>query len=85
MFGWFRRITLPVHKPATKWMVKPADWREGSYGMTAFYEDLPDNCYDCGAKTEETLSNPLMIEGSIQYMKRTRFCPKGCGRTDWFA
>lgn len=83
MFNWFKP-RLPIHSPATGWMVKPADWK-GRHGVTAFWEDLPDKCYDCGAKTEEELSDPLMIEGSIQYMKRTKYCPNNCGRTDWIA
>jgi hypothetical protein len=85
MFKWlFGGDSLPVHTPATSWLVKPADWA-GNHCVTAFWEDLPDHCFDCGTEAEETLSEPLNIEGHIQYMKVTKSCPKGCGRTTWIA
>lgn len=86
MFNWFRRSlpSIPIHKPATSWLVKPAGW-PGDHLVTPFWEDLPEKCFDCGHKTESVESDPLNIEGKIQYMKVTRLCPRGCGRTDWIA
>lgn len=87
MFKFFRgRFTggLPNHEPATGWLVKPADWG-GAHIVTAFWEDLPKHCYDCGLPVDKVHSEPLNIEGKIQYMKVTHRCPRGCGRTDWIA
>lgn len=88
MFNWLFNLmskpSLPLHQPATGWLTKPADW-SGDYLVTAFWEDLPDNCFDCGCPTETIKTDPLNIEGHIQYMKVTKRCPKGCGRTTWIA
>lgn len=84
MFNLFNRHELPTHKIATSWLTKPADWK-GQTAVTVFWEDLPEYCFDCGSKTETIETNPLNIEGKIQYMTVTKRCPRGCGRTTWIA
>jgi hypothetical protein len=52
---------------------------------TAFWEDLPDTCVECGSSTERIETDPWDIEGVSQFMVVTQFCPYGCGYTPWIA
>lgn len=78
---------IPIHTPAKKWHV-PLAWHpnlEIRYTLTVWDEDLPKNCFDCGSVTLEEGLEPICIEGSLQFMRRVCYCPKGCGFTVWFA
>jgi hypothetical protein len=87
IFSWLFTKPFPERAPASKWHV-PLDWLSKpkvGYSCTAFYEDLPRNCFDCGVKTVEKGLEPMYIEGNLQYMKRVCYCPNGCGFTVWIA
>jgi hypothetical protein len=87
LFSWLFTKPLPSYTPANKWCV-PLAWppkQDIRYTVTTFYEDLPAYCYVCGAETREEQLEPMYIEGSLQYMKRACYCPKGCGFTVWIA
>ena len=77
---------MPVHTPATCWHVPMHPEKcDVNYTVTAWDEDLPDNCFVCNHKTERVNLEPVYIEGHLQFMRVRCYCPKGCGFTDWVA
>jgi len=85
------RDKLPDRVPATRWACEGEPpyklyWQDAveNYPCTAFMEDLPKKCFDCGFTTKTDYHD--YIGGEIgQYMVVVRRCVKGCGYSIWIA
>lgn len=89
MFDWVRRFW---HRHSVKWLnhgkppAKPMNYDYASrFSWTPFYEALPNFCGCCGSQARQIESDHIEIEGEIQPMVVTRYCPHGHGFSIWLA